>query len=254
MELYGADGDVEPRSDLLVSPVAHHGLKDLSLPRAQREWTRDRASVFEEFLRPGEQPICKRLLRRDENFEIFRIGPADQALHGQQAGHSLHGAIQIRAWFGSKLYCPCGFFAEKKEVGLVWVELSSVRGNQLRNYTYFFQYWPSRLAHGGQSSFDLTAFIIRKLQAELLRKREHLGFAGRSKTRSSLESRCFSAGPTCMAGSWSAKVCHSCKLFRLWKIRERSGTVKTVVYVESSPMRKFLQGTILVEGILLELL
>lgn len=138
MELYGADGDVEPRSDLLVSPVAHHGLKDLSLPRAQRGWTRDRASVFEEFLRPGEQPICKRLLRRDENFEIFRIGPADQALHGQQAGHSLHGAIQIRARFGSKLHYPCGFFAEKKEVGLFVLDFLACDGLNFQSTRTFF--------------------------------------------------------------------------------------------------------------------
>jgi len=103
VELDGAHGDVELRSDLFIGLIADHGVENFLLARAQTGRAHDRAALFEEFFRAGLQSTRETSFRRDENLEIVRIGAADKALHGQQAGHSLYRAIEIGGGFGAKL-------------------------------------------------------------------------------------------------------------------------------------------------------
>jgi len=78
-------------------------MENFLLARAQAGRAGHRTALFEQFFGARLQSTRETSFRRDENLEIVRIGAADEALHGQQAGHSLYGAIEIGAGFGAKL-------------------------------------------------------------------------------------------------------------------------------------------------------
>ena len=126
MEFHGAHGDVELVGDFLVGVIAQDGVQNFPLAGAERSGVGYGAAFVKEFLGTRFQPSGKHSIHGDEDREIVRLRTANQALHGERAGHALDGGVRIQLGGAVELRQAASFFTEYKVVGLIFLEFPSV--------------------------------------------------------------------------------------------------------------------------------